>query len=118
MPNTCLYCGNELKGRSDKKFCDNNCRNSFNNQKNSDINKTMRNINNRLRKNRRILNDLIPVKEDMIKVHRDKLVQEGFNFTYLTHIYTTQKGKNYHFVYDLGYLELDDNWFLIVKRED
>lgn len=118
MANTCIYCGEELKGRSDKKFCDTNCRNAYNNQKNSDVNKSMRNINNRLRKNRRILDAMIPENEEMTKVHRDKLQKKGFDFKYITHNYTTQKGKTYHFVYDMGYLELGENWFLIVKREN
>ncbi|PIE50569.1 MAG: hypothetical protein CSA38_02935 [Flavobacteriales bacterium] len=113
----CLNCEKELKGRSDKKFCDNDCRNEYNNTKNRDVNKTMRNINNRLRKNRRILSDLIPKDEEMGKVHQDKLHQKGFDFNYFTHLYTTKKGKVYHFVYDLGYLNLGENWFLIVKRE-
>lgn len=118
MPKTCLYCGKELKGRADKKFCDDNCRNSHNNQKNSDVNKVMRNVNNRLRKNRRILSELIPTNEEMAKVHKDKLNQKGFNFKYFTHLYTTKKGKVYHFVYDLGYLDLGEDWFLVVNRNE
>lgn len=29
---TCLNCDKTLKGRTDKKFCDDYCRNSYNNQ--------------------------------------------------------------------------------------
>ena len=115
--NTCLYCSEELKGRADKKFCDSSCRNSFNNEKNSDANKTMRNINRRLRNNRNILADLLPENEEMKKVHREVLRKKSFAFQYLTHIYTTKKGKDYIFVYDMGYLDLGEDWFLIVKRE-
>ncbi|MDO5656015.1 MAG: hypothetical protein Q4G27_07750 [Flavobacteriaceae bacterium] len=118
MKNTCLYCGEVVKGRIDKKFCDSSCRNSFNNEKNSDANKVMRNINRRLRQNRNILSALLPENEEMKKVQKDFLLKQGFTFQYFTHVYTTKKGKDYHFVYDMGYLDLGDNWFLVVKRND
>lgn len=118
MANQCLYCGEELRGRADKKFCDSSCRNGYNNEKNSDSNKAMRNINRQLRKNRNLLFDLLPESEEMKKVHKDVLQKKGFSFRYITHIYTTKKGKSYHFVYDMGYLELGDDWLLIVKREN
>ncbi|MDG4946137.1 hypothetical protein NMK71_06895 [Weeksellaceae bacterium KMM 9713] len=118
MENGCLYCGEKLKGRADKKFCDSSCRNSYNNQKNTDINKTMRNISNRLRKNRRILAEILPENEETKKIKKEYLLKKGFNFQYFTHVYTTQKGKIYHFVFDMGYLELGDDWYLIVQREE
>lgn len=116
MANTCLNCGEVLNGRSDKKFCDNYCRNQFNNQKNGDINNQMRNVNNTLRKNRRILSSILKEGEEMKKVHKDTLIKKGYNFNYLTEIYTTQKGKVYHYVYDMGYLTLGEDWFLIVQK--
>lgn len=117
MADTCAYCGETLRGRADKKFCDTSCRNSYNNEKNSDANKTMRNINRKLRKNRSILFELLPEKEETKKVQREFLRKKGFSFQFFTHIYTTKKGSLYHFVYDMGYLELDNDWFLIVRRE-
>ncbi|MBL7762218.1 MAG: DUF2116 family Zn-ribbon domain-containing protein, partial [Chitinophagaceae bacterium] len=59
-PSACLNCGKPLKGRSDKKFCDDSCRNNYNNQLKSIVNNQMRNINNVLGKNRRILESLLP----------------------------------------------------------
>lgn len=32
MKNTCAYCQKELYGRSDQRFCNDNCRNTFNRQ--------------------------------------------------------------------------------------
>lgn len=118
MTTNCLNCGKELKGRADKKFCDNDCRNNYNNQKNSDVNKLMRNVNNKLRKNRRVLAELLPEEKETTKIHQDKFSQKGFDFTYFTHLYTTKKGAIYHFVYDMGYLDLGEGWFLIVKRKE
>ncbi|MBN2521295.1 MAG: hypothetical protein JXB17_12355, partial [Bacteroidales bacterium] len=56
----CTECGEPIHGRSDKKFCCDQCRNIFNNRLNSNLNNYMRNINNVLRKNRRILAELNP----------------------------------------------------------
>jgi hypothetical protein len=113
----CLNCGKPLRGRVDKKFCDDYCRNNFNNRQNSDQSNFVRNLNHILRKNRRILEQHLPEGEETKKVQRDKLVQEGFNFIYHTHQYRTQKDKVYFFTYEYGYLELEDNWFLIVRRK-
>jgi len=114
---TCLNCGKPLRGRVDKKFCDDYCRNNFNNRQNSDQNNFVRNVNNILRKNRRILENQLPETEETKKISRDKLIQKGFNFTYYTHQYQTQKGHLYFFNYEYGYLPLAHDWFLIVRQE-
>lgn len=113
---TCLECGNEFKGRSDKKFCTDQCRSAYNNRLNADPNSVVRNINNALRKNRRLLADLLEDKKD--RIGRDKLSQKGFNFKYHTHAFTTKTGKNYMFYYDLGLMVLDNNMFYIVKEKE
>ena len=38
MNSTCPECGDKLKGRADKKFCSDACRNAYNNKLNSDAN--------------------------------------------------------------------------------
>ncbi|MDX9932921.1 MAG: hypothetical protein AB7V36_11575 [Bacteroidales bacterium] len=108
----CLECGEPLLGRADKKFCSDQCRNTFNNRMNSDSINLVRNINNQLRKNRRILTELNP--EGKTKVHKDKLLSKGFSFKYSTHSYTTQKGTTYFFIYDQGYLTLEDGFYFLV----
>ena len=112
----CLACAEEIKGRSDKKFCGDYCRNSYNNQINRDPNNYARRINHILRKNRRILAELNP--HGKAKVHRDKLFENGFNFNYFTNQYITKSGNHYHFVYDYGYLELDGDMFALVFRSE
>ena len=32
--------------------------------------------------------------------------------------YTNKKGNVYFFCYDLGYMPLDDDWYLLVKRKE
>ncbi|KJD33822.1 hypothetical protein PK35_03470 [Tamlana nanhaiensis] len=115
MQKTCLECNEKLIGRSDKKFCSDYCRNAYNNNINKDSKNLIRNINNRLRKNWRILETINTTGK--IKTSKKKLTQEGFDFNYFTSIYTTKEGSNYYFVYDQGYLELENEYFLLVKRE-
>lgn len=114
----CLACDKPLKGRSDKKFCDDYCRNNYNNQLKADSNNLVRNINNALGKNRRILESTISDGEEMAKITKEKLIEKGFLFKYITHSYTNKKGNTYFYCYDHGYLPLEDGWYLIVKRRE
>ena len=114
----CLTCDKPLRGRSDKKFCDDYCRNNYNNQLKSFTNNQMRNINNALGKNRRILEELLPDAEETAKANKEKLLQKGFLFKYVTHLYTNKKRNTYYFCYDYGYLPLENDWYLIVRRKE
>lgn len=112
----CLACEKNLQGRVDKKFCNDYCRNAYNNQLKSSNSSLVRTINNALIKNRRILETVLK-EEEMAKATKDKLVQQGFQFKYLTHTYTNKKGNIYFFCYEYGYLPLEHDWYLIVKRK-
>lgn len=110
----CLECGTKIIGRSDKKFCDDACRNAYNNKQNKDATNLIRNTNNKLRKNYRILQNLNP--KDKTKVGKKKLVDLGFDFNLFTSIYTTKAGNVYYFVYNQGYLVLENDYYALVKR--
>ena len=112
----CLDCNEQLKGRSDKKFCDDQCRSNFNNRQLSENTSFMRQVNSILKRNRRILEELNPGGK--IKINRKRLLAKGFNFEYFTNIYQTQTGKNYFFCYESGYLPLEHDEILLVRRED
>jgi hypothetical protein len=114
----CLECKKTVRGRLDKKFCDDYCRNAYNNRQNSDINNFVRNVNNSLRKNRRILESVLKPKDDLGKCPRQQLADLGFDFRYHTHQYLNKKGQTYNFCYEYGYLPLENNVVLVVKRND
>jgi hypothetical protein len=111
---TCLECGDKIIGREDKKFCSDGCRNSFNNKINKDSNNFMRNINNTLRRNYRILSELNT--EGKSKTSRTKLLSKGFNFEFFTNQLQTKTGNTYYFVYNQGYLHLENDFFMLVKK--
>lgn len=114
----CPECGEEIVGRADKKFCSDQCRNTYNNRLNSDASNTVRNVNNILRKNRRILAELNK-QSGKTMVPKESMLINGFNFTYHTHTYTTKKGDVYHFCYEQGYLYLPDKeLYLLVENKD
>jgi|TARA_B110000908_G_scaffold138651_1_gene164905 hypothetical protein len=115
MEKSCLECGEKVKGRADKKFCSDYCRNSYNNKLDVEDKNLVRNINNRLKKNYKILSELNP--DQKTKTHRDKLIGNNFDFNLFTSIYTTKKGTIYYFVYNQGYLELENDYYMLVKND-
>ena len=114
----CLYCGEPIIGRVDKKFCCDSCRNSYNYEKNHRQINVVRNVNAILARNRAILEELNPNGKGFAS--RQQLTEKGFNFKYFTSIYTTKTGAVYRYVYEQGYLpkENDKNQFLLVKNTE
>ena len=111
----CLTCNNELRGRVDKKFCDDQCRTTYNNLQKAEP-PLVKEITAALKKNRRIMGTLIPVETGKIKVSLQKLLAKGFNFAYHTHTYTTKVGTQYTFCYEYGYLKIDNEHYMLVRR--
>lgn len=116
---SCLYCKKPLSGRSDKKFCDTHCRNTYNNQNKSIEERFILEVNTRIRKNRRILKTLS--SEGKATVRKDILDQMGYDYTQFTGLYKT-KQLLYYLVYDYAFSPtIDQNGIqkaLIVKRQD
>lgn len=115
MSKECLECSDSFKGRSDKKFCSDSCRNAYNNRVNNYTNNTIKKVNHILRRNRRILEELNPTGKNT--VHGSRLREMGFDFNYLTNVYRTKAGKAYVFCYEQGYLKLDNDFYTLVTRE-
>jgi predicted nucleic acid-binding Zn ribbon protein len=112
----CLYCGDPIKGRIDKKFCNDYCRNYYNyQQKTRNQNSCVRKINGILLKNCRILENLLTT-EKTIRVTRETLDLLGFHFGFFTHQFTNHSGQTYYYCYHHGYLGLPDDKYLIVKQ--
>ena len=108
MERKCLDCGDKIRGRSDKKFCSDQCRNNYNNRLNRDTNNFVRNVHGLLRKNRRILADLY--SEGRHRVHRDALFALGYNFSFFTHVIETSDSLKYHFCFEYGFRETGDDF--------
>lgn len=116
MKKLCLDCGEELFGRIDKKFCNDQCRSSYNNKQQLDSSTYIRKVNQILRKNRRILENFL--SQDKSKSSKERLIEKGFNFNYYTNTLKTKDGRIYYYCYDYGYFTLEDNWYALVKKLD
>lgn len=111
----CLECAEKIVGREDKKFCSDGCRNSYNNKINKDSTNFMRNVNNKLRKNYRILCELNV--DGKSKTTRNKMMSKGFDYEFFTSVLNTKTGNTYFFVYDQGYRVLEDDFYMLVKKD-
>jgi predicted nucleic acid-binding Zn ribbon protein len=99
----CLDCGARLLGRSDKKFCSDQCRNNYNNRLNRDQNNYVRNVHAQLRRNRRVLAGLYD--DGHRRIHRDALIAQGYNFTFFTHLIETREGVRWSYCFEYGFRE-------------
>ena len=111
----CIVCGKALKGRSDKKFCQDECRSAFHN----DIRKVdlanIRFTNRILKRNRDILKGMS--QENINCSTYTWMKNRGFEFEYFTNVLTTPE-KTHYFVYEYGYYMEGDNCHPIEKLND
>jgi hypothetical protein len=112
----CLCCGKNIRGRSDKKFCNDNCRNQFNNKVRESEGYHLRNINRILRRNRKILKDLLPQDTERITITRSRLEYLQFHFSFYTHSQTNKTGHTFLFCYEFGYLTISPNRIIVIRR--
>ncbi|MES2458039.1 MAG: DUF2116 family Zn-ribbon domain-containing protein [Bacteroidota bacterium] len=112
----CLTCGEEIKGRADKKFCDDQCRSNYNREQKVSHDQYAKRVNAALKKNRQILKEMNP--DGMVKVLYKDMLQRGFDFGYFTSILKTSKKSYYFFVYEMGFLPINAEQVLLVKKEN
>jgi hypothetical protein len=116
----CLFCNKELKGCSDKKYCDSQCKSAYHYQKAQEQPERFFNkVDNQLKLNRKILKEYN--KGGKVTVRATILKKEGFNPNFFTHYWKNQKGDIYLFVYEFGFLrktEHNTDKFILVKWQN
>lgn len=108
----CLYCKqpiDSLKGRKDRKYCDDRCRSSYHNQQREEINAVTGRVNSILLTNMKVLKALLGDKTS-VSVSKDVMMRKGFSFDY-----HTQTHKEYTFSYEYGYAPKGEKYCKIVK---
>ncbi len=113
MERVCLDCGARLLGRSDKKFCSDQCRNNYNNRLNRDQNNYVRNVHAQLRRNRKVLADLFEAGHH--RIHRDALLAHGYNFTFFTHLVETRDGLRWLYCFEYGFRDSGAGYLELMK---
>jgi hypothetical protein len=109
----CLFCNTVLQGRSDKKFCNDNCRNFYHNKNKSKSRSSIRKINIILNRNYEILEKLFTDNRKIPIVEEIKFVALNFDFAYSTHSVTDKEGRTVYYCYDFGYYRIQDTYFIV-----
>jgi hypothetical protein len=112
---SCLQCNRVIRGRFDKKFCDDTCRNTYHLAKHRALETpVVKNINSTLKHNRNILLTIAPAQKNYIVIKAIELIRMGYNFHYHTHY--TQLGKNTLVCcFDVGFIELKNHVLIILR---
>lgn len=111
----CRSCGKPVQGRSDKKYCNDFCRNEYNNLHSVSNTVYMRRVNYILRKNRNILLSMIPASAQQATVSKERLLVAGFYFALITNVRLTKKGLVYQ-CYDFEYQLFKENFYLVKRH--
>lgn len=112
---TCPECGKAIKGRIDKKFCSEPCRNASNNERVFKDNKKVNFVNGILKKNRKILKEMI--ENNQTEITANTLLSEGFNFYYITSFEYSNEGVCSYFCYEYRYYQSGDNCFKLKNKK-
>jgi len=116
----CLYCKKQLVGRTDKKFCDPQCKSSYQYQQSKEQPERFYNrVDNQLKLNRKILKEYN--KGGKVTVRAEILKEIGFNPDFFTHYWKNNKGDVYLFVYEYGFLKREEHSkekYILIKWQD
>ena len=99
----CLNCDKDLKGRTDKKYSDPQCKSSHQYRKEKEQPERLYN------------------KAGKAVVRSEVLLKEGFNPKFFTHYWKNKKGDVYLFVYEYGFLSKEEHnleKYVLIKWQD
>lgn len=113
----CAYCGEEIPHyRSNKKYCDEDCKSKHFNQLQKEANLEMGRVNRILKKNFQIMKDLLD-EEKHVKVKKIKLEKKGFNFRFHTSVIKFS-GLTYTNVYLLSWRDIEGEQVIISRAPE
>lgn len=112
----CLECHEQLRGRTDQKFCSDQCRSAFNNRQYTRSNEVIKAVNKILKKNYSILSRLI--SEGKTTTAKSDLLNKGYRFEYFTYSCFTRSSRINYYCYDQGYREQEDDKVILVRHRN
>ena len=110
----CLECHEQLRGRTDQKFCNNQCRSTFNNRLYTRSNDVIKAINRILKRNYMILSRL--ASEGKTTTAKSDLLNRGYRFEYFTYSCSARNSRINYYCYDQGYREQEDDKIILVQH--
>lgn len=111
----CENCGANIAGRSDKKFCNDYCRNTYNNKIPNDVTEQIRPVVAILSANRKILKEALAKSEGEL-IDKQVLIYLGFNPRYCTE-HKELNGEQYYFSFEFGFREEKDGKVNLLTKE-
>jgi hypothetical protein len=115
-PKQCLHCTKKIAGRTDKKFCNNQCRSSYHNHFYGDRSNYMRRVNGLLLRNRKILADLFALHRTGAAVPLSELYLKGFSPSHFTHQQKKARNQLLTYCYEFGYQITEKNCIKIIQQ--
>lgn len=116
----CLYCDNELQGRTDKKYCNLHCKSAYQYKKQKEEPERFYNkVDNQLKLNRKLLKAYNKAGKSIIRAK--VFFDLGFDANFFTHYWKNKKGEVYLFVYEYGFLKKNEGGkdkFVLVMWQD
>ena len=112
----CAYCEKIIRGRTDKKFCNDYCRNYFNYQQKTKAGGNEKEINQILSSNRRIL-QMLSVSGGYIRIEKERLLSMGFDRRYCTELIPINSGYYCFACYDYAYFMPEKNRVVIFEKK-
>ncbi|MGJ8716592.1 MAG: hypothetical protein ACSHXG_15945 [Maribacter stanieri] len=104
----CIHCSKELRGRTDKKFCDPQCKSAYQYQiEKQNPERFYNKVDNQLKLNRKLLKEYN--KGGKVTIRSNVLLEIGFNPNFFTHYWKNQNGQVYFFIYEYGFLIRKEN---------
>lgn len=116
----CKHCNKELRGRTDKKYCNLHCKSAYQYQLSKEQPERFYNkVDNQLKLNRKILKEFN--KGGKVTVRAALINELGFDANYFTHFWKNNKGEVYLFVYEYGFLKIKEQtkekYVLVIWQE-
>jgi predicted nucleic acid-binding Zn ribbon protein len=102
----CEECGTIIKGRSDKRFCDDHCRSAYNYRSARKENQELQRVHKQLKRNRKILKLFWDAGQREVLVQLLKL--NGFEFDYITRIKHGVRDQIIYSCYEFSYYFIDE----------
>lgn len=111
----CLYCDKTIRGRTDKKFCNDYCRNYYNYLLKAKDGAAEKEINKILSRNRRVLQQ-ISEEGKYVSIPRERLLSMGFDQRFCTEVYFTKSNSVCFFCYEYGFVLSSGNLAFVFER--
>lgn len=117
MRKPCPVCGNNIVGRSDKKFCCLACKNKFHHPAQRQTGNEIKIINRFLIQNYKIMEAVFKdERENQLMIPRLLFEKMGFHFSYCTGCYLNKQGKLYRYIYNYSWMEFSTQDLMLNRK--